>query len=132
MVRISDATFLASINCSYPMPISYRTLFLLEADAFSLVEIKLLDVQSDDPAKVYFWLQFDKASHTLDKLEFVSMHKDGEEQQREFRQGKLQFNQSSGTYTASEASEPVALQLQTTAELPAELDDAIQRYFISG
>ncbi|TGD82505.1 hypothetical protein [Hymenobacter wooponensis] len=114
------------------MPISYRTLFLLEADAFSLVEIKLLDVQSDDPAEVYFWLQFEKANHTLHKLDFLSMNKDGEEQQREFRQGKLQFNQTSGTYTPAEAAEPVALEPQGTAQLPAELDDAIQRYFISG
>lgn len=112
------------------MPISYKTLFLLEADAFSLAEIKLLDVQSDDPAEVYFWLRFDKASHTLEKLDFVSMNKDGDEQQREFRQGRLQFNQSSGTYTASGTAEPTALQPQATTQLPAELDEAIQRYFI--
>ncbi|TGE08423.1 hypothetical protein [Hymenobacter fodinae] len=114
------------------MPISYKPLFLFEADAFSLVEIKLLDVQSDDPAEVYFWLRFDKADHTLHKLDFVSMDKDGAEQQREFQQGKLQFNQSGGTYTPSEASEPAELQTKNTSDLPAELDDAIQRYFIGG
>ncbi|QJX48026.1 hypothetical protein HMJ29_14195 [Hymenobacter taeanensis] len=114
------------------MPISYKTLFLLEANAFSLIEIKLLDVQSDDPAKVYFWLQFHKASHTLDKLDFVAMHKDEYEQQREFQQGKLQFNQSNGTYTPTEAAEPISLKAQATTQLPAELNDAIQRYFVAG
>jgi hypothetical protein len=113
------------------MPISYKPLFLLEADAFSLVEIKLLDVQSDNPAEVYFWLRFDKADNTLDKLDFVSMQKGETEQQREFQQGKLQFNQTSGTYTPAEATEPVKLQTMDSAtELPAELDDAIQRYFV--
>lgn len=111
------------------MPISYKTLFLLEADAFSLVEIKLLDVQSDDPAEVYFWLRFDKADHTLDKLEFVSMHQDSAEQQREFRQGRLQFDGTQGNYTAEDgAGFPV--RVGTAAALPPELDEAIQRYFI--
>jgi hypothetical protein len=114
------------------MPISYKPLFLLEADAFSLVEIKLLDVQSDDPAQVYFWLRFDKADSTLDKLDFVSMQKGEAAQQREFQQGTLQFNQTSGTYTPAEAAEPTKLQNKDAANLPAELDEAIQRYFIGG
>ncbi|RPD44915.1 hypothetical protein DNI29_19640 [Hymenobacter sediminis] len=110
------------------MPISYKTLFLLEADAFSLVEIKLLDVQSDDPAEVYFWFRFDKASHYLEHLEFVSMNREGAEQ-REFRQGRLQFTEASGTFVAEDgASSPV--RVGATATLPPELDDAIQRYFI--
>jgi len=112
------------------MPFAYKTLFLLEANAFSLLEIKALDVQSDDPAEVYFWFRYDKSSHTLEKLEFLAMHKDGEEQQREFRQGNLQFNQSSGVYSPQGASEPVALQPKDGTELPVEMDDAIQRYFI--
>lgn len=110
------------------MLFSYKTLFLLEADTFSLVEIKAMDVQSDDPAKVYFWFRFDKASHTLEKLEFISMSKNGDEQQREFQQGKLQFNQSSGNYSTTEDS--FVVQLKTAASLPPELDDAIQRHFI--
>lgn len=110
------------------MPISYKTLFLLEADAYLLLEIKALDVQSDDPTEVYFWFRFDKASQTLEKLEFVSMAEDGDEQQREFRQGKLQFNQRRGTYFTAEGSS--SLQLKTPTSLPVELDAAIQRYFV--
>ncbi|WP_139923314.1 hypothetical protein [Hymenobacter sp. DG01] len=111
------------------MPISYKPLFLLEADAFSLVEIKLLDVQSDDPAEVYFWLRFDNADHTLDKLEFVSMNRNGAEEQREFRQGRLQFSEASGTFVAEDgASSPV--RVGGTASLPPALDEAIQRYFV--
>ncbi|UPL50331.1 hypothetical protein [Hymenobacter sublimis] len=114
------------------MPIAYNTLFLLEAEDFSLVEIKALDVQSDDPAQLYFWFRFDKASHHLDKLEFVSMTENGAEQQREFRQGRLAFNRSSGTYTAADATAPVELQVQPTDSTSAELDEAIQRYFVAG
>jgi hypothetical protein len=110
------------------MPISYKTLFLLEADTFSLVEIKLLDVQSDDPAEVYFWFRLDKDSHTLQKLDFVSMSKDGDEQRREFKQGKLAFDEQAGTYSTEAGNVP--LRTQTATAVPAELDDAIQRYFI--
>lgn len=113
------------------MPFSYKTLFLLEADAFSLLEIKALDVQSDNPAEVYFWFRFDHASHVLQPLEFVSMAEDNGRQQREFRQGKLQFDQSTGTYTAADGGAPVALKPKAAASLPAGLDDAIQRYFIA-
>ncbi|SNC66229.1 hypothetical protein SAMN06265337_1541 [Hymenobacter gelipurpurascens] len=110
------------------MLFSYKTLFLLEADTFSLVEIKRLNIQSDNPGEVYFWFRFDKVTSGLELLEFVSMNKDGDEQQREFLQGKLQFNQSSGTYSTAEDSS--LLQLKTAASLPLELDDAIQRHFI--
>lgn len=111
------------------MPISYKTLFLLEADAFSLVEIKLLDVQSDNPAEVYFWLRFDKASHHLEHLEFVSMNRNGAGEQREFRQGRLQFSEANGTFVAEDgASSPV--QVGATGSLPPALDEAIQRYFV--
>ncbi|GGG32534.1 hypothetical protein [Hymenobacter glacieicola] len=115
------------------MPIAYKPLFLLEAEDFSLLEIKALDVQSDDPAQLYFWFQFDKASHHLEKLEFVSMSENGTEQQREFRQGQLAFNHRSGTYTAQAATSPRAeLQVKPTDSVPAELDEAIQRYFVAG
>ncbi|GAB2779413.1 hypothetical protein HNQ93_001502 [Hymenobacter luteus] len=111
------------------MPISYKTLFLLEADAFSLVEIKLLDVQSDDPAEVYFWFRFDKASHHLEHLEFVAMNRDGAEEQREFRQGRLQFNGASGTFAAKDGASS-SVRVGSTASLPPALDEAIQRYFV--
>ncbi|MBX0290359.1 hypothetical protein K3G63_07910 [Hymenobacter sp. HSC-4F20] len=114
------------------MPISYKPLFLLDADAFSLVEIKALDVQSDDPAKVYFWFRFDKAAHHLEHLTFVSMATAGAEQQREFQQGRLQFTQHGGTYAAADAAAPTSLRVQAVDALPADLDEAIQRYFIGG
>ena len=67
------------------MPIPYRPLFLLDADTASICEIKRLDVQSDNPGDVYFWLYFDRASRQLSHLTFVSMHADGDEQEREQR-----------------------------------------------
>lgn len=112
-------------------PFAYRPLFLLEADNFFLLEIKALEVKSEDPAEVYFWLHYDRARRTLQKLEFVSMTDQGEQQERVFRQGQLQFGPQAGTYTAAGAA-PLALRRQPAGPLPAELDEAIQRYFIGG
>ncbi|WP_022823357.1 hypothetical protein [Hymenobacter norwichensis] len=111
------------------MPIPYRTLFLLEADAAIIFEIKRLDVQSDNPGDVYFWLYFDKATQTLHPLTFVSMNKDGDQQQREFTQGHLHFTTTQGAYTPQAAGAPLPLHPVTPATLPAEVETALFAFF---
>ncbi|UOG76517.1 hypothetical protein MTX78_07930 [Hymenobacter tibetensis] len=111
------------------MSIPYRTLFLLEADNASLFEIKRLDVQSDNPGDVYFWLYFNKDTQALHPLTFVSMSAEADNQQREFTQGKLRFNASEGTYTPKQAGAPLHLQPVTPATLPAEVETALFAFF---
>ncbi|WBO85428.1 hypothetical protein [Hymenobacter yonginensis] len=111
------------------MPIPYRLLFLLNADTASIFEIKRLDVQSDNPGDVYFWLYFDRASRQLRHLTFVAMHADGDEQQREFAQGRLRFTTTTGTYTPADAGPALALQPVVPPTLPAELEAALFALF---
>lgn len=108
---------------------TYRPLFLLDADTASICEIKRLDVHSDNPGDVYFWLYFDRASHQLSHLTFVSMHADGDKQQREFVQGELQFNATAGTYTPTDAGPALALRTVVPPTLPAEMEAAFFALF---
>jgi hypothetical protein len=111
------------------MPIPYRTLFLLEADSATLFEIKRLDVQSDNPSDVYFWLYFDKATQTLRPLTFVSMNKNGDQQQREFSQGHLRFTATEGAYTPVAAGLQLPLRVVNPPVLPAEVETALFAFF---
>jgi hypothetical protein len=111
------------------MPIPYRPLLLLDADSVYIFEIKRLDVQSANPGDVYFWLYFDRASRQLSHLTFVSMHADGDEQQREFAQGRLQFNATAGTYSHAGAGPALALRPVVPPTLPAELETALFALF---
>jgi hypothetical protein len=111
------------------MPIPYRTLFLLEADTAIIFEIKRLDVQSDNPDDVYFWLYFDKATQTLLPLTFVSMNKDGDQQQREFSQGYLHFTATEGAYIPVAAGPQLPLRVVNPPVLPAEVETALFSFF---
>lgn len=111
------------------MPLSYRPLFLLEANTAFIFEIKRLDVQSENPADVYFWLYFDKASQVLHQLTFVSMSADGDEQQREFTQGQLRFSANAGTYTPTGSGMALALRPVVPPMLPAEMETAMFMLF---
>ncbi|QNH61065.1 hypothetical protein [Hymenobacter sediminicola] len=108
---------------------TYRLLFLLDADTASIFEIKRLDVQSNNPGDVYFWLYFDRASQQLSHLTFVSMKADGDEQQREFVQGRLQFNATTGTYQPAAGGPMLALRTMVPTVLPTELESALQALF---
>jgi hypothetical protein len=111
------------------MPIPYRTLFLLEADTAFIFEIKRLDVQSNNPGDVYFWLYFDKATHALHPLTFVSMRVEDDVQQREFAQGHLRFTATKGTYTPQPAGVPLLVHPVTPATLPAKVETALFAFF---
>ncbi|WBA42409.1 hypothetical protein [Hymenobacter canadensis] len=111
------------------MTFPYRPLFLLESATASIFEIKRLDVQSANPGDVYFWLYFDRTSRQLSHLTFVSMNADGDEQQREFAQGRLQFNASEGTYTPTGTGPALALRPVLPPTLPAELETALFALF---
>ncbi|HEX8424658.1 hypothetical protein [Hymenobacter sp.] len=111
------------------MPIPYRTLFLLEAATATIFEIKRLDVQSDNPGNVYFWLYFDNATQALHPLAFVAMHAENDVQQREFTQGDLRFTVTEGTYTLKPAGAQLLLQIVTPTTLPAAVETALLAFF---
>ncbi|MCR5889365.1 hypothetical protein LRS06_16640 [Hymenobacter sp. J193] len=105
----------------------FATLFLLEADTAFICEIKRLDVHSANPADVYSWLHFDKATQALELLEFVSMMQAEGEEQRAFRQGHLRFTPTAGTFTDTDGATQ-ALRPLPPEHLPAALHAAIERF----
>ena len=109
--------------------LTYRTLFLLEADTATIFEVKRLDVQSDNPGDVYFWLYFDKATQTLHPLTFVSMNKNSEQQQREFTQGHLRFDATKGAYAPVAAGAQLSLHVVNPPVLPAAVETALFAFF---
>ena len=62
-----------------------------------IVEIKL-EIESDDPIKKYHWLIVDTDKQSVTRLEFVSMKSSGGVEKRVFKQGKLEYNNTIGTY----------------------------------
>lgn len=108
---------------------TYCTLFLLESDTATIFEIKRLDVQSDNPGDVYFWLYFDKATQMLHPLTFVSMNKDGDQQQREFTQGFLRFDATEGAYAPASAGPQLPLRVVNPPILPAVVETALFTFF---
>ncbi|RSK29603.1 hypothetical protein [Hymenobacter metallilatus] len=111
------------------MTFPYRPLFLLEAESATIFEIKRLDVQSQNPSNVYFWLYFDKASGQLSQLGFVSMSTEGEVHRREFTQGRLRFDATEGTFEPAGGSQAQALRTVTPPVLPAALETALFAFF---
>ncbi|ALD20532.1 hypothetical protein [Hymenobacter sp. DG25A] len=111
------------------MPVPYHWLFFLENDTTSIVEIKRTDLPGEqNPDKVYHWLFFEKQSHLLHKLEFVSMNAQPDFQERTFQQGQLRFTAEAGTFTDQLTGRQQALQVGRPAELPEDLGRAIAVY----
>jgi hypothetical protein len=111
------------------MTFPYRSLFLLEADTATVFEIKRLDIQSTNPGHLYFWLYFDNASGRLSQLDFESMTTEDGEHQREFAQGRLQFNATAGAFAPVGGGPTLALRTVTPPMLPAALETALFAFF---
>ncbi|QIX60404.1 hypothetical protein HER32_04055 [Hymenobacter sp. BT18] len=111
------------------MSVPYHALFLLEADTAFIFEIKRLDVQSTDPADVYFWLRFDKATQALELLTFEAMSAADGEQRRQFSQGQLRFSAAGGTFTPATDGPALALRPHAPPKLPAALEQALFAFF---
>jgi hypothetical protein len=71
---------------------NFKILYYFESDLLSLIEIKRLLPNETDKSKIFFWLLFDKPEAKLKKLNFVSMHSDGDTELRIFEQEQVAFN----------------------------------------
>lgn len=111
------------------MAFPYRSLFLFEADAATIFEVKRLDIQSKNPGHLYFWLHFDNASGQLSQLDFEDMSTEDGEHLREFSQGQLRFNTTEGTFAPADGSPPLVLRTITPPTLPAGLETALFAFF---
>lgn len=107
-----------------------KTLFLLSNADVLIFEIKHQDIQTDDLTKVFYWFLYDLNTDQLQRLHFVSMSKDGTEQQRVFKEGKLQFNEEIARFE-SITGRLMDLMLMPKKELPEGILGAVQ-HFING
>ena len=103
------------------MKSTFEVKFFLDHADYSIFEIKRLDITSENPADIYFWLLLHKLNHTLERLTFSSMHAEGSIEIRSFKEGSLMFNQQEGGFIRQTAS---MISLKT--QLPSEFPDAYQ------
>jgi hypothetical protein len=107
----------------------YSVLYFLDHDQYAFVEIKRTDLpDKTDKSKLFFWLMFDKAKGSLQKLEFVSMLSDEQGEKRLFRQGQLTFGAVDGKFTGNDSFE-VKLKRKTTDNLPFSMVQAFNAFF---
>ena len=71
---------------------TFRILFHFESEQYSVVEIKLFLPGETDKSKLYFWFLFDKLKTKLQKLNFVSMSSEVENEYRVFEHESITFN----------------------------------------
>ncbi|TGE14085.1 hypothetical protein [Hymenobacter elongatus] len=111
------------------MPVPYRTLFFLDNATTSIVEIKRLDLPTEqDPGLLYHWLLFDKATQNIIKLEFLSMNSLPQVEEREFAQGSLRFDPQTGAYTSATTGQTQQLAASRHTALPQPLAQAAEGY----
>lgn len=80
-----------------------KALYFFDNQDFSLIEVEKLDCLDHEPLdKKYFWLMWNKKTKRLQRLEFTSMEKAKDYQTREFRQGKLKFDNERATCTLND------------------------------
>jgi hypothetical protein len=103
--------------------------FYLPSHTLSLIEIKRQDLgEISDPGKLFHWLLLDHQTQTLEKLEFRAMNSQPPEEAREFAQGSLQFNQSSGSFQANANGQTHTLQVLPVAQVPESLLALVNHY----
>lgn len=78
---------------------NYKLLFRFENDRIAIVEIKKNNSLSQDPAKVYQWLLYDKINDMLTKLDFKSMNKEKDFEIRTFDDASLKFDSKSAIFS---------------------------------
>ncbi len=111
------------VSGGYVFAMPYRVLFLLHSPAVTVFEIKRLDLPDTAPKnQLYQWLHYEAATATLTPLDFVQLHSAPPLEERQFRQGNLQFSAAAGTFwpTAGPAvGQPLVP--ATTLALPPQL-----------
>jgi hypothetical protein len=76
----------------------FKVLFCFEDEFKLIVEIKRIDIQSEDKSLVYKWLHIDKSSGQVWQLSFQSMEQSSGEQIRNFAEGILTWNAEKVSY----------------------------------
>lgn len=106
-------------------------LYYLENPSISIFEIKRTDLPEDaDISIIFHWLMFDKQTLSISKLEFISMDRTENVEERFFAQGYLKFNAQEGTFIEKfNAGQHKLTKIQE--DFPTDYQEIIHNYLTS-
>jgi hypothetical protein len=113
-------------NKQKTMNSAYKILFLLENKEIIIAEVKRTDLVDAPKDQKYHWIFYDRASGFVEKLSFVSMNSSDNLQERTFKQGELNFNNSEGVFEGD--GKRFVLQNRTADSLPETVFRHICQY----
>lgn len=112
---------------------AFNCLYYLEDGKICIVEIKRTDLTADaDIAEVFRWLMIDKQSADVSGLDFRSLDRSDNIEERFFDQGYLKFNPEQGTFIEKFNSAQHPLENKTKTELPSNIRTAIENFLQVG
>jgi len=80
------------------MPKTFSVIFFFDNPFNSIIEIKRSQPKDvTDPSKIYYWLLYEKKTHRVYPLQFISMKDEFFGSERVFKQGRFLFNEKEGT-----------------------------------
>ena len=108
----------------------FTYLYYLENPSISIFEIKRTDLPEDADISIIFqWLMVDKQSLSVSKLEFISMDRTENVEERFFAQGYLKFNAQEGTFIEKFNTGQHKL-TKIQEDFPTDYQDIIQNYLV--
>lgn len=107
----------------------FECLFCFGSNDLTIVEIKQLDIFSNKKEDIYHWIKIrnNQGNYALQRLSFVSMSQDGDEQERQFQNANFHFNSSNGVFENNEGK----FELNKLHELPSEIQQLIEQFLIA-
>lgn len=106
----------------FPKPAKF--LYWFQHEDFDLVEIKRLDIKSDRPSDLYYWLKIN-SDQTVSRLTFISM----DEGIREFKEAVLNFQTSKVSFLEGESN--LFLQMRNCDDVSAPIRQVVTKFIAS-
>jgi hypothetical protein len=104
----------------------FNCLYYLENDTICILEIKRTDLpENADIAERFRWLQLKIASLKVESLEFRSMDRSDNVEERFFEQGYLKFNPETGTFIEKFNSAQHKLEVKNINTFPSAYKNVI-------
>ncbi|ALL07361.1 hypothetical protein QG516_23025 [Pedobacter gandavensis] len=111
---------------------AFEILYFFNTPFNSLVEIKRRNFDSEsDPSKVFFWILYEKKTHRIYPLQFISMKDEHLAQERVFKQGTFSFNEEEGTLLNSSDKAKMILKRMPNATMTRLLKIRIEEFLLT-
>ncbi|MCX2454131.1 hypothetical protein OQX61_22870 [Pedobacter sp. PLR] len=111
---------------------AFEILYFFNTPFNSLVEIKRRNFDSEsDPSKVFFWILYEKKTHRIYPLQFISMKDEPLAQERVFKQGTFSFNEEEGTLLNSSDKAKMVLTRMPNSTMTRLLKIRIEEFLLT-